>query len=506
MRILQVIHDFLPRHNAGSEIYTYKLSKELIRTGHEVSLFFTEIVPEKEQYTRREGNYDGIPFTEVVFNNHFIDLTHTYRNPFMNRIFRDVLNERKPDVLHIQHLNYHSLDYIRMAKKREIPVVYTLHEFCLICPGGGQIFKDGKVCKERGEEVCSRCLSRYPLRPSLGRRLRYRIDVWAKTHLSEKFRSKVRKYLLRKEKPEGEPLERKGQEEPQRREEKEDSPSGEGAGRERREHLSDGYFQGMPVEGVRALIPLKKDYVRGLRNRRESIAKACSLVDLFISPSDFLRRFFIREGLVREDQIIFSDNGIDVSPFQNFRKKPSANLRFGFIGSIVDYKGVHTLVNAFNRIRDPRAVLYIYGDLDAFRDYSVRVRKSARNPAIRFNGKFDNRLVARIFSGIDVLVVPSIWYENSPLTIHEAFLSRTAVITANHGGMADLIQDGVNGFLFEPGGEASLYKTIQKIIDRPALMEETVRNAPPVKTIEEDTRDMEGRYERLLRGERVTYP
>jgi glycosyltransferase involved in cell wall biosynthesis len=209
---------------------------------------------------------------------------------------------------------------------------------------------------------------------------------------------------------------------------------------------------------------------------------------------------------VREDQIIFSDNGMDVSPFQDFKRIPSPRIRFGFIGSIVEHKGVHTLVNAFNLVRGDKAELCIFGELEAFLEYSEQVQSSSRNKNTRFMGKFNNKRIAEVFSKIDVLVVPSIWYENSPLTIHEAFLSGTPVITAGHGGMADLVHNGVNGFLFEPGDEKSLAKVIQAIVDDPSLIEKTAKGIPHVKTIEEDAKDMEERYRLVMEGKKVTYP
>ena len=55
-----------------------------------------------------------------------------------------------------------------------------------------------------------------------------------------------------------------------------------------------------------------------------------------------------------------------------------------------------------------------------------------------------------MFDSFDVLVVPSIWLENSPLVVHEAFMFGVPVIGSRIGGTADLIQDGINGFLYEP--------------------------------------------------------
>ena len=82
-----------------------------------------------------------------------------------------------------------------------------------------------------------------------------------------------------------------------------------------------------------------------------------------------------------------------------------------------------------------------------------------------------NTDIAKMLSETDVIVVPSIWYENSPLTIHEAFMAHIPVITANIGGMAELVQDGINGLLFQVGDPKDLARKMQKVIDDPRLIE-----------------------------------
>ena len=77
-------------------------------------------------------------------------------------------------------------------------------------------------------------------------------------------------------------------------------------------------------------------------------------------------------------------------------------------------------------------------------------------------GQYDNKDIAGIFSVIDILVVPSIWHENSPSTIHAAFMARIPVITSNIGGMAELVQDGVNGLLFQVGDSKDLTKKCKR--------------------------------------------
>ena len=173
-------------------------------------------------------------------------------------------------------------------------------------------------------------------------------------------------------------------------------------------------------------------------------------------------------------------------------------IKFGFIGTISEHKGLHVLVEAFNAISEEKASLQIYGDLSWFPAYSAKLRKMATSPVIFFRGPVPNDTVADILSGLDVLVVPSIWFENSPLTIHEAFLAGIPVITSNIGGMADLVTDRVSGLLFEVSNSQSLTNTIEELVQSETLLDQLRDGIPTVKSIEENGLEMEQRYQQLL--------
>ena len=94
-------------------------------------------------------------------------------------------------------------------------------------------------------------------------------------------------------------------------------------------------------------------------------------------------------------------------------------------------------------------------------------------------------------------MIPSLWYENSPLTIHEAYLAGLPVIATDHGGMAELVDDGVSGLHFRRGDADDLRAKISQFLDDPALLDRLRRGFPAVKTIAEDAEVMESRYSSL---------
>jgi glycosyltransferase involved in cell wall biosynthesis len=236
--------------------------------------------------------------------------------------------------------------------------------------------------------------------------------------------------------------------------------------------------------------------------RTRYIKEMCSIVDRFIAPSQYLKKEYVEFG-IPDDKIKFIPHGIDIVPFKNFERKKSDKIRFGFIGTILPAKGVDILVKAFSRIKDKRLELMIYGRLFPYRDfeyYPRHLERLSKNKNIRFMNEFDYKDISRVFSEIDILVLPSIWNENCPLTILEAFSTKTPIIASNIGGIPELIRDRVDGLLFEPRNCDDLYEKIQIFLNNPGLVEKLKERINPPKNIKENTRELEKIYSDLLKA------
>ncbi len=125
--------------------------------------------------------------------------------------------------------------------------------------------------------------------------------------------------------------------------------------------------------------------------------------------------------------------------------------------------------------------LKIFGDTNVFPEYVADLRARAAGLPVRFSGAFDLSRAADVYGQIDVLVVPSLWLENSPLVIHEAFMAGVPVVGARIGGIVDLVEEGRNGRLYDPSSPAELAAVLRELIDAPALMRQLaagVRNDP----------------------------
>src|SRR6185369_6110645 len=131
--------------------------------------------------------------------------------------------------------------------------------------------------------------------------------------------------------------------------------------------------------------------------------------------------------------------------------------------------------------------------MDDFPEYVDSLkRKAADDPRVSFCGTFPNDRIGEIIADIDVLVVPSIWYENTPLVIYSAQAAGCPVIASNLGGMSEVVHHGENGLLFEPGDVSGLAELFNSLVLDRELVGRLSRNAMTPKSIPEYVDDLVG--------------
>ncbi len=135
MKILKVIHGYPYRYNAGSEVYSQTLCQELIQQGHEVIVFTRQENAYKQEYSI---DWELDPTCKAI-KLCLVNMAHSkdgYRHAAVDQAFADLLDNYKPDVVHIGHLNHLSTSLVLEAHIREVPLIFTLHDFWLMCPRG----------------------------------------------------------------------------------------------------------------------------------------------------------------------------------------------------------------------------------------------------------------------------------------------------------------------------------------------------------------------------------
>ena len=444
MRIVQLVNGLPPEALGGTETYAAALAKELARQGHAVSVFSRCARPQQPEYALETTLVEQVEITRVNNtlreNRTFAD---TYRNDTIAAHFGALLDRFAPDIVHVQHLMYLSTTCIDEAVRRAIPVVMTLHDYWLICQRGRFLKPDLSVCPGQTDTGCAQCFS-HVLNPGLSR-----LHGLLKPLLGQNswLRARLRRLNAAR-------------------------------------------------SATRAVSPAAQDQVRA---RMAHVRELCKSVALFLAPSRFLRQQFVAFG-IPEEQIVFHECGLQTTHLRAAEKTaPKGRLSFGYIGVVDPVKGVDLLVEAFQSL--PQADLRIYGGEAAYAPYpNERCFRSqlTNSPHIRYMGRYDNQELGRILADIDVVVVPSIWYENAPLVIREAFLARTPVITADFGGMREWVRDGVDGLLFQARDVADLRRQIARCITEPDLVARLSQAFPAVRSIAEDAALLAQHYRRLV--------
>jgi len=441
MKILQVAHSLPFLNQAGTEIYTYELSRGLSKK-HELYIFARECDKKQEEYKISEKNINGIKV--FLINNtfrHCDSFRMYYQNEAIDAKFEALLDRIKPDAVHIQHLVFLSIGIIKKIKQRGIPIVFTIHDYWLMCPRWHILKKDltpcGKAFIHDFNKECLGCLAEL-----LSIKKSSKAVYLFSKNILPLFLLRWLKYVYV-------------------------SCSGK--------------------------IGANDSGLVKLRERYNSIKLLLNDVVLFLTPSSYLKDKFTEFG-IRPDKIKVMRNGLNAGLFQDIQKTMSDKIRFAFIGTILPAKGVDVLIKAFNRVKRSNAELKIYGDLRSyagFEHYSSYLKSIIKNKNIKLMGGFDHSKISGIFKEIDVLVVPSIWHENSPLVISEAFLSNTFVIASNIGGIPELVKDGFNGFLFKPGDVSDLREKIEYVLNNADIAIGLRKNITNVKTIEENAKEIE---------------
>jgi GT2 family glycosyltransferase len=441
MRVLAITHGYPPVAQAGAELYAAAHARALRALGHDVIVLAREDARDRPDYEVRTSTEDGI----AVFwlNNTFRSLrafAETYRNAEVDRAAGPILDEIRPDAVHIHHLTGLSTSLVHRLASRGIPIVMTLHDYWLLCHRGQLLDPDGHVCDAPGDDgvCCSTCLGTAAALPPAAFAAAAPLRV-------------IARWL----------------------------PAAGGAARQ----------------------------IAGAFTREEATASAgaaragemravCRSVTHFLAPSQALRDRFVRFG-VHPDRISYAPYGFERPRNPRPARMASDRLRIGFVGTLMLSKGPHVLLDAFNRLPPGRATLDLIGPRAAYhgdRRLLERLEPLLAGVGIRAHGAVPHAEMPARLAEFDVLAVPSIWPENSPLVIHEAFMAGVPVIASDIGGIPEVVRDGVNGRLVPAGDAGALARALLDCVEDPMLLPRLRAGIGPVRDIAVDAAFAVERY------------
>ncbi len=227
--------------------------------------------------------------------------------------------------------------------------------------------------------------------------------------------------------------------------------------------------------------------------RRMWIEKHFQAVDVFTSPSRFLRDRYVAWGLDPRRIVEVTNGQVDRARPMPPRPAGPAN-RFGFFGQLVDGKGIHIILQAVALLRAEGFedfIVEINGENLRFASPRRRAEIEAFQAAeealpveeqrVLFNGGYHPDELHRRMARIDWVIMASVWWENAPLVIPEAWSFGRPVIVSDVGGMAERVTDGVDGLHFAMGDARALAACMRRACTEEGLWEELAGGiaAPP---------------------------
>lgn len=420
MKILIVANGYPPTAVGGVETYSAELSRYLASQGHQVTVFCRESDFSRADYAATTEIIDHVKIVRVV--NDYKQATsfrQTIVDEQVEQIFDRFLADEQPDVIHFNHLIALSARLPLIAAACNIPAITTLHDFWSICHRVNLIDWRGQICPGPLHGVnCAACVVGGTLRQKAAQALAKTARL-VKPMLPLQLRQRMRSALF----------------------EDEDKPP--------------------------ALASSPEIFVERLQLFTDAVQSSQRI----LAPSEYVRSQFANNGIPYE-RIEVVPLGIHDFPDAQQPKSDPENLTFAAIGPIQPIKGMDIVIKAFRKVPGDHLRLMIYGRTDLFpRNHVRRVSELAQaDSRVSLMGSFSPAERSAVYASFDVLVVPSRAPETFSFVTREALASGKPVLAARIGALPEIIQDGINGFLFPPGEIEPLTRLMASFVQDPRMI------------------------------------
>lgn len=444
MRILLATHAFLPRSVAGVEVYTARLAHALQDQGHVVRVLTATHDLAASPHSVRQAIVGGLNVVEIVNPQLDGTLAGTYDVPAIDRAIAKVVTEFRPDCVHAQHLLNLSTGIFGAAREVGSAFVLTLHDYWLSCPRDGlRITAQGSRCVDEDPGACASCLAASPyLVPPLQRgvvRAARALGVGRGLHALHD-----RAPLLAR----------------------------------------------ATADLARRLWPVRgEDLAMALQRRAAHLRERAGEADAILAPTRFARDRAVEWGIAAE-RVRVCPLGAVEGPT---RPRPARlRRRLGYLGTLAPHKGVHVLIEALRGLPEREVTLDIVGNPAVDPAYSRRLRELAgEDPRIRFRGPIAEGEQGRLWSSLDVLVLPSLWWENSPLVVLEALAAGVPVVASRIGGVGEILPEAAG--VLVPSGDAEALRAALADVAAGRLLAGGLA-ALPLKTSREGAEELAALY------------
>jgi glycosyltransferase involved in cell wall biosynthesis len=439
MKIIHVPFTFLPDPIGGTEIYVDNLARDLRELG-------VDAIVAAPGETSRAYTLDGLRVRRYAGVNKITDVSQLYGSgdTVATGEFAKLLDEERPDLLHVHAFTSAvSLQLIRQAKRRSIPVVFTYHTPTVTCVRGtlllwGEALCDGKLDVRR----CAAC--------TLNSHGMYRLVA--------KWIARLPPVVVR-------------------------SLTGHG-------------LQGDIWTALR---------MSELVSMRHDVFHAMALeVDHIVAVCNWAKELLLLNG-IPDAKVFLSRHGVGRTAnqkphlIQSRVGESSDEIRIAFLGRLDPTKGLHVLVEALARKPGLEIKLDIYGVVQsagnaAYQKKIIELAGTDRRISLHKPIRSDE-VVSRL-RDYDFLAVPSQWLETGPMVALEAFAAGIPVIGWDVGGVAEIVRNGIDGLLIERGSDWG--EALSRIAQDAKLRARLKAGVRPPRTSMEVAREMLALYKSLL--------
>jgi glycosyltransferase involved in cell wall biosynthesis len=404
MKILHVLNHFLPNQNAGTEIYTWALCKQLQQFEIELKV----VIPNYGEDVSKTYFYDNIEvfqYAESTIINREVLMGFRKPNGLLN--FIDFLKEEKPDIVHFHEIsgsNGIGIHHVEATKKLGCKVMMTIHLASYTCKTGILIDSNNNNCDGQiNINKCSNC------------------------YLKEKGIGKSRDFLVK---------------------------------------LS-ALFLKLNLDTLewRNSLGTALGTANLIKRHKENFQRIFHSTDKVICITSWYKEILILNGFESE-KIKVIQQGLPFD--NNFKvvdkvKRNTDSVKLLYLGRITKVKGLHLLIEALKKIENKSVELNIYGQGDGT-NYEQELRIITRSMMnVKWHGVIGQNEVLNIMNRHDLLCLCSTICEMSPLVIQEARKAKLPVLASDVYGNIEQLKNG-KGFLFETNNANSLYLQLRSLI------------------------------------------
>jgi glycosyltransferase involved in cell wall biosynthesis len=427
-RLLFVIHGYPPHAYGGIEINTKYLAENL-KDKFDIFIFSRLSNKDKEDFTIIDDSTSNVAVTYIVNNYRWQGARFTDRfiSKKIDGIFADYIDRIKPDIVHIQHLLGLSTGIMRILNERKIPILISLHDYWFGCHRTNLITNLELRCECLDDTIC--CVD-CAMRPEIEKLTNFKAIKWFKQKIISSMRKSV-------------------------------------------DSLKDQNLDDLMTNFSDSVT----DNLKAVLTRRLYLKNLLAGAKHLLVPSLWLQRVYERFGFDFDNYLVMpcgcfvpnkqNSASLDSNSYHidSTNKSP---INIAYMGTLRKVKGVHILIEACKALYDKGYTkddmnVIIYGD-GSDESYKNELFALSKDYAIEFKGAYDHESISKIMTGIDILVIPSLWHETYSMIIREAHLCGLPVITTDLEAQKSGITDNKSGLLVKPGDPDDLAKKIEFIL------------------------------------------